>query len=157
MLLFLVFSNTKGPSLSWSYGSWIYNYLWNQCLWPLKLCAWTPFMARCIRYNIKWQSSTGRWFYPGTPVSSTNKTDRIDITEILLNVVLDTIHEPYTTASNTRNLLLFTNYSPTIHHLLQHQKLASVHQLFTIHTPPPPTPETCFCSLLLRFNDLSVG
>jgi hypothetical protein len=26
----------------------------------------------------------GRWFSPGTPVSSTNKTDRHDITEILL-------------------------------------------------------------------------
>jgi hypothetical protein len=26
-----------GPSWSWSYGSWIYNYLCNQCLSPLKL------------------------------------------------------------------------------------------------------------------------
>jgi len=24
-----------GPSWSWSYGSWIYNYLCNQCLSPL--------------------------------------------------------------------------------------------------------------------------
>jgi hypothetical protein len=28
--------------------------------------------------------ATGRWFSPGTPVSSTNKIDRHDITEILL-------------------------------------------------------------------------
>jgi hypothetical protein len=28
----------------------------------------------------------GQWFSPGTPVSSTNKTDRHDITEILLKV-----------------------------------------------------------------------
>ena len=27
----------QGPSWSWSYGSWIYNYLCNQCLPPLKL------------------------------------------------------------------------------------------------------------------------
>jgi hypothetical protein len=27
--------------------------------------------------------AAGRWFSPGTPVSSTNKTDRHDITEIL--------------------------------------------------------------------------
>jgi hypothetical protein len=33
----------------------------------------------------------GRWFSPGTPVSSTNETDRHDITEILLNVALNTI------------------------------------------------------------------
>jgi hypothetical protein len=29
--------NILGPSSSWSYGSWIYNYLCNQCLSPLKL------------------------------------------------------------------------------------------------------------------------
>jgi hypothetical protein len=34
---------------------------------------------------------TGRWFSPGTPVSSTNKTDRHDIAEILLKVTLNTI------------------------------------------------------------------
>jgi hypothetical protein len=31
--------------------------------------------------------ATGQWFSPGTPVSSTNKTDRHNITEILLKVV----------------------------------------------------------------------
>jgi len=31
------------------------------------------------------------WFSPGPPVSSTNKTDRHDITEILLKVALNTI------------------------------------------------------------------
>jgi hypothetical protein len=30
----------------------------------------------------------GRWFSPGTPVSSTTKTDRHDIAEILLKVAL---------------------------------------------------------------------
>ena len=33
----------------------------------------------------------GRWFPPGTPVSSTNKTDRHDMNEILLKVALNTI------------------------------------------------------------------
>jgi len=32
-------------------------------------------------------------FFPGPTVSSTNKTDRHDITEILLKVVLDTIKQ----------------------------------------------------------------
>jgi hypothetical protein len=32
-----------------------------------------------------------RWLSPGTPISSINKTDRHDITEILLKVALDTI------------------------------------------------------------------
>jgi hypothetical protein len=32
----------------------------------------------------------GRWFSPGTPASSTTKTGRHDIAEILLNVALNT-------------------------------------------------------------------
>ena len=38
-------------------------------------------------------SDAGRWFSLGTPVSSTNKTDRHNITEILLKVVLNTINQ----------------------------------------------------------------
>jgi hypothetical protein len=33
-----------------------------------------------------------QWFSPGTPDSSTNKTDRHDITEILLKGALNTIN-----------------------------------------------------------------
>ena len=33
------------------------------------------------------------WFSPGTPVSSTNKDDRHDMTEILLKVALSTINQ----------------------------------------------------------------
>ena len=35
----------------------------------------------------------GQWFSPGTPVSSTNKTDCHNITEILLKVALNTINQ----------------------------------------------------------------
>jgi hypothetical protein len=39
---------------------------------------------------------TARWFSPGTQVSFTNKTDRHDIAEILLNLALNTInHKPH--------------------------------------------------------------
>jgi hypothetical protein len=44
---------------------------------------------RCTRYNIKFVSG-----FPGTLVSSTNKTNRHDITEKLLKVALNTI-TPY--------------------------------------------------------------
>ena len=36
--------------------------------------------------------ATGRWFSPDTSVSSTNKTDRHDIAEIVLRVALNTIN-----------------------------------------------------------------
>jgi hypothetical protein len=35
----------------------------------------------------------GRWFSPGTPASSTTKTGRHDIAEILLKVALTTINQ----------------------------------------------------------------
>jgi hypothetical protein len=35
----------------------------------------------------------GRWFSPGTPASSTTKTGRHDIAEILLKVVLSKINQ----------------------------------------------------------------
>jgi hypothetical protein len=38
--------------------------------------------------------ATGWWFSLGIPVSSTNKTDCYDITEILLKVQLNTINQP---------------------------------------------------------------
>ena len=41
-----------------------------------RVCRWLP---------------TDRWFSPGPPVSSTNKTDHHDITEMLLKVPLNTI------------------------------------------------------------------
>jgi hypothetical protein len=42
-------------------------------------------------YVIKFVSD--RWFSLGTPVSPANKTDRHDITEILLKVTLNTINQ----------------------------------------------------------------
>jgi hypothetical protein len=35
----------------------------------------------------------GQWFSPGTPASSTTKTGRHDIAEILLKVALNTKHQ----------------------------------------------------------------
>jgi len=37
--------------------------------------------------------AAGRWFSPGTPVSSNNKTDCHDIAEILLKTALNTIKQ----------------------------------------------------------------
>jgi hypothetical protein len=37
-----------------------------------------------------YQFAHGRWFFPGTPASSTTKIDRHDIAEILLKVALNT-------------------------------------------------------------------
>ena len=53
---------------------------------------WIP-LAQDEVYNIMWSSLSVTYvgFPPGTLVSSTNKTDRHDIAEILLKVALNTI------------------------------------------------------------------
>jgi hypothetical protein len=84
-----------GPSWPWSYGSWVYNYLCNRCLSPLKLWVRIPLRWGVCDTTIcdkvcQWHAAD-RWFSPGTLVSSTNKNDRHDITEILLKVALTTI------------------------------------------------------------------
>ena len=81
---------------SWPYGSWIYNYLCNQCISPLMLWVRTPLRWGVLDTTLcdkicQWLV-TGQWFFPGTPVSSNNKTDSHDIAEILLKVALNTIN-----------------------------------------------------------------
>ena len=73
---------------------WIYNYLCNQCLSPLNLWVWILLRWGVLDTTLcdkvcQWHAA-GQWFSPGTPVFSTNKTDRHDITEILLKVILKT-------------------------------------------------------------------
>jgi hypothetical protein len=89
------------PSWSWSYGSWIYIYLCNQCLSPpLTLWVRTPPRWGVLDTTLcdqvcQWFAAR-RWFSPSTHVSSTNKTDHYDITEILLKVALNTITQTLT-------------------------------------------------------------
>jgi hypothetical protein len=81
---------------SWSNGSWIYNCLCNQCLSLLMLWIWISIRERCTSSCDKvclWLV-TGLWF---SPVPSTNKTDRHDITESGIK------HH------QTNTILLFTN------------------------------------------------
>ena len=84
-----------GKSWLWSYGSWINSYLCNQCLLPIMLWVRIPFRRGVLDTTLydkvyQWLAAV-RWFSPSIPVSSTNKTDCHDRTEILLKVALNTI------------------------------------------------------------------
>ena len=83
----------SGPS--WSYGSWIYNYLCNQCISLLMLWVRISIRARytILCYKVCQWLATGQWFSLDPQVSSTNKTDRHHRAEILFKVALGTIKQ----------------------------------------------------------------
>jgi len=79
----------KGPSLSWSYGIWICNYPCKQCqLWIRIPHRWGVLDTTICDKVCELVLVAGRWL---SAVSSTNKTDCHDITEILLKVALNTL------------------------------------------------------------------
>jgi hypothetical protein len=62
-----------GSSWPWSYGSWIYNYLCNQCLSPQMLWVRISMRARCTTLCDKvcqWLA-TCRWFPPPIKLTAT--------------------------------------------------------------------------------------
>ena len=98
-----------GPSWSSSYGSWNYNYLCNQYLSPLKLYVHVK-MYSIQHYVIKFVSDLRQvggfrrvlMFPP--PIK---KTDRHEITYILLKVALNTITLTLSTHLHTNLLYSF--------------------------------------------------
>ena len=103
-----------GPSWPLSYGSW---YLCKQCLSPLVLWVRISIRARCTTLCDKvcqWLA-TGRWFSPGPPVSSTNKTDSHDITEILLKVALKQHQTNKQTNKQDNRVVLHCDIKLTLH------------------------------------------
>ena len=61
-------------------------------------CEFEPRAWRCVLDTtlcdkVCQSLATGRWFSPDTPISYTNKTDRHDMTEILLKMALSTINQ----------------------------------------------------------------
>jgi hypothetical protein len=64
-------------------------------------------------YKVCQWLAMGRLISSGTPFSSTTKTDRHDVTEILLKVALNTINkQTKKTISNSWVVVVFTKYIP---------------------------------------------
>ena len=69
-------------------GRWCVNHLNQHNIF--KKTWWTHDYK--FRHKVS-QFAAGRWFSPGTPVSSADKADIHDITEIMLKVALNTINQ----------------------------------------------------------------
>jgi len=83
-------------SWSWSYGSWNYNYLCNQCLSPLTVWVRTPLRRDVLDKTLcdkvsQWLVAGCSGFFPGTPIFCSKLIDSNDIAEILLKMASKTI------------------------------------------------------------------
>ena len=72
-------------------------YWWRKPKYPeenceFEPCSWQGVLDTTLCVKVCLWLATGRWFSLGALVSSTNKTDCHDITEILLKVALNTIN-----------------------------------------------------------------
>ena len=84
------------PSWLWSYGSWINNELCKQWLLLLTLWVRIPFRRGVLDTTLcdtgyQWLAA-GLWLSFNILVFSINKTNRHDITDILLKMVLNTVN-----------------------------------------------------------------
>jgi len=65
------YNGKEGQAWSWSYGSWIYNYLCSQCLSPLTLWVWIQLRRGVLDTTLCdefFVLVTGRWFSSDTMV-----------------------------------------------------------------------------------------
>ena len=74
---------------------WFYNInqvsIYNDYRCKFESCSWHGVLDTTLCDKVCQWLETCRWFSPGTLVSSSNKTDRHDITEIRMKVALTTI------------------------------------------------------------------
>ena len=128
LLFKFLFKNHVGPTRSWSYGNWIYIYLCNQFLSPLK--SWVEISLRrgvldtTLCNKVCQWLAVGQWFSLGTPISS-NKTDHHDIAEILLKMALNTINQPINRIPLRRGILDTTLYDKVCQWLVAGQRFHS--------------------------------
>ena len=89
-----LFAYQQGPSWPWSYGSWIYIYICNHLPITTDVVGLTPAKGEdpVQHYVIQFVSDLRQvsGFLRVLMVSSTNKTDLHDKTEILLKVAFNT-------------------------------------------------------------------
>ena len=104
-------------------------------------CEFESRSGRGVQHNVKvcqWLA-TGWWFSLGPPVSSTNKTDRHDITEILLKVALNTIKQ-------NKLFILVLTYCLSFHSL----------SILKISSLSGPISATSLCDILILSTLISL-
>ena len=138
------------------YRNWIYNYPCNQCmcLSPLMLRVWIlprrGALDTTLCDNVCQWLVTGQWFSLSTLVSSTNKTDRHNITAVLLKMVLNTINLTlhYIVRHNThilRKIYIEDNIDGIVDHHCSHNHFIKIfHWIFVDYYPEDCNILSCY-------------
>jgi hypothetical protein len=122
----------KGPggSMSWVVGlpNNSYKPITNRAWVRARLCKLQKGCTRLAAASDKVFQllAHGRWFSPGTPISSTTKTGRHDIAEILLKVALNTKHQ--STINQSIDL-----WKRAVHSCMRLLNMSSVVMLVLVH------------------------
>jgi hypothetical protein len=74
----------------WKYNTCA-NSAYHHSIGEFESRSWRGVLDATLFDKVFQRLATSQWFFPGIPVSSTNKTDRHDITEILWKVALNSI------------------------------------------------------------------
>ena len=150
----------------WSYDSWIYNYLCNQCVSPLTLWARISLKRGLLDTTLcdsvcLWLA-TGRWFSTGTPVSSTNKTDSHNINGVWPRVVFLLLFGvfKFSCKNSTSVIRNFTVYTQClVNSKLTNSKLQGIHLPivhFKVITPDCNTSTLHLCNNCFRHNEMYI-
>ena len=81
---------------------------------------------------------TDLWFSPGTPVTSTNETDRHDVAEISLKVALNTINQTEPRDQWAKyGFIRGVTSADVMCYIIRHYRLRFIFILLSADIPPP--------------------
>jgi hypothetical protein len=125
--IFALFNNLEGSSCPWSYGSYIYSFIYASSL-KLGIPLRRGVLDTTLCDKVCQWLATGRLFSLDIPVSITNKTDHHGMAETLLKVALNTINQTKPN-KNEHYWICFITFSTRRTHLYQ---LSHHHDMYVI-------------------------
>ena len=101
--------------------------------------SWWGVLDTTLCYKVCQWLVTDRWFSPGTPVTSTNETDRHDVTEISLKVALNTINQTKPRDQCAKyGFIKGVSSADVMCYIIRHYRLRFIFNLLSADMPHPP-------------------
>jgi hypothetical protein len=110
--------------------------------------SWWGVLDTTLCYKVCQWLVTDLWFSPGTPVTSTNETDRHDVAEISLKVALNTINQTKPRDQWAKyGFIRGVTSADVMCYIIRHYRLRFIFNLLSANMPRGyhPTSSRCFC------------